>query len=379
MKTDVIYTHGMHDTIVQSSPVALDTASRKAGIFFRLLDFGIFFGALVSVATLQSWRWLDLRFAGAFIAFILPWIWLASLIILQILRFHPPTDMSPDSTWRLNRMLLLPSALIAVVLLLNTVTFYHLKIILHGLMPWYMPMSLPVEVVMILWFIGRPDYAVSAGAAATRTLSPPWRTIVYKSYDFIAMAVMALIFLWIFHGMFLADPPPPGMDADVAVVLGAGTGRGDTCGYTLRQRVLEGVALFKEHRAKCLLLTGRAPRGKTNPYKNEPLAMLKLALARGVPEKALIVDYHGNNTRYSAYNTAALVKAEHWHKLIAVSSDYHLPRTSLAFRQLGLHVWTVAARRGIWRETNPWAVVRELVGYPVYWLDQNYHRPGRVP
>ncbi len=379
MKSAVIYTHGMHTTSLPSSPVASSTACRNTGIFFRLLDSGILLGALVSILTLQSWRWLDLRFAGAFIAFLLPWLWLASLVILHILRFRPPTDLSPDSAWRLNRMLLLPSAFIALVLLLNTVTFYHLKMVLHGRMPWYMPMSLPVLVVMILWFIARPDYAVSAGAAAARTPSPPWHSINYKRYDFIAMTFMALIFLWIFHGMFLTNPPPPGMDADIAVVLGAGTGPGDTCGYTLRQRVLEGVALFKAHRAKRLLLTGRAPRGKTNPYKNEPLAMLKLTLAQGVPEKALIVDYHGNNTRYSAYNTAALVKAGHWHKVIAVSSDYHLPRTSLAFRQLGVHVWTVAARRGIWQETNPWAVVRELVGYPVYWLDQNYHRPGRMP
>ena len=276
-------------------------------------------------------------------------------------------------------MLLLPSALIALVLLLNTFTFYHLKMALHGRMPWYMPMSLPVLAALLLWFIARPDYAVSAGASEARTLSTPWRSIRYRSYDFVAMAVMSLIFLWIFHGMFLSNPPPPGTDADVAVVLGAGTGPGDTCGYTLRQRVLEGVTLFKERRAKRLLLTGRAPLGKTNPYKNEPLAMLKLALAQGVPEKALIVDYHGNNTRYSAYDTAALVKAEHWHKIIAVSSDYHLPRISLAFRQLGVHVWTVAARRGIWRQANPWAIARELVGYPVYCLDRNYHRPGRVP
>ena len=379
MKSGLIYTHGMQDTIVQSPPAALNTACRTTGIFFRLLDFGIFAGALVSVITLQSWRWLDLRFAGAFVAFVLPWIWLASLIILQILRLRPPLDMSPDSTWRLNRMLLLPSALIAVVLLLNTVTFYHLKMTLHGLMPWYMPMSLPVLAALLLWFIGRPDYAVSARAAQAAARPGPWRSICYRRYDFIAMAAITLIFLWIFHGMFLSDPPPPGMDADVAVVLGAGTGPGDTCGYTLQQRVLEGVALFKEHRAQRLLLTGRAPRGKTNPYKNEPSAMLKLALAQGVPGKAIIVDYHGNNTRYSAYDAAALVKAFHWHKVIAVSSDYHLPRTSLAFRQVGLHVWTVAARRGQWQQTNPWAIVRELVGYPVYWLDQNYHRPQRVP
>ena len=379
MKPGVIYTHGMHNTLLPSSPGASNTACRKTGIFFRLLDSGIFLGALVSVLSLQSWRWLGLRFAGAFIAFLLPWLWLGSLIILQILRFRRPMDISSDSAWRLNRMLLLPSALIALVLLLNTLTFYHLKMALHGRMPWYMPMSLPVLAVLLLWFIARPDYAISARAAEARIPSPPWHSISYKSYDFIAMAVMALIFLWIFHGMFLANPPPPGTDADVAVVLGAGTGPGDTCGYTLRQRVLEGVALFKEHRAKRLLLTGRAPRGKTNPYKNEPLAMLKLALAQGVPEKAIIADYHGNNTRYSAYDTAALVKAEHWHKIIAVSADYHLPRISLAFRQLGLHVWTVAARRGIWWEANPWAIVRELAGYPVYWLDQNYHRPEHVP
>lgn len=369
----------MQNSILETTPSQSETTCRMAHAYFRLLDSGIFIGALVSVVTLQSWRWMDLRFAGDFMAFFLPWLWLASLLLLQILRFRPPTDISVDSAWRLNRMLLLPSAFIAVVLLLNTLTFYHLKVMLHGRMPWYMPMSLPVFIALIFWLIARPDYVISARAAKAHPASAPWRTISYKGYDFVFIVGMSLIVLWIFHGMFLSDPPPVGIESDVAVVLGAGTGPGDTCGYTLRQRVLEGVELFKAHRAKRLLLTGRAPRGRTNPYKNEPLAMLKLALAKGVPGSAIIVDYHGNNTRYSAYDTAALLKVSHWYNVIAVSSDYHLPRVALAFRQLGVHVWTVPARRGIWREANPWAVVRELAGYPVYWLDQNYHRPERVP
>jgi len=375
----MIYTHVMQNPILETTPSQSETTCRKANACFRFLDSGIFLGALVSVVTLQSWRWIDLRFAGDFMAFFLPWLWPFSLLLLQILRFRPPTDISLDSAWRLNRMLLLPSAFIAVVLLLNTLTFYHLKVTLHGRMPWYMPMSLPVLIALIFWLIARPDYVISARAAKALPASTPWRTIDYKYFDFVFIVGMSLILLWIFHGMFRSDPPPAGIESDIAVVLGAGTGPGDTCGYTLRQRVLEGVELFKAHRAKRLLLTGRAPRGRTNPYKNEPLAMLKLALAKGVPGTAIIVDYHGNNTRYSAYDTAALVKVSHWHNVIAVSSDYHLPRIALAFRQLGLHVWTVPARRGIWQQTNPWAIVRELAGYPVYWLDQNYHRPERVP
>ncbi len=379
MKPCMIYTHIMQNSNLETSSPQSETSCRKVHPLFRLLDSGIFLGALISVLTLQSWRWIDLRFAGDFVAFFLPWLWLASLVLLQILRFYPPTDIYYDSTWRLDRMLVLPSAVMALVLLLNTLTFYHLKMMLHGRMPWYMPMSLPVLLAITAWLLARPDYVISGRAARSRTVSAPWRTIGYKGFDFILIAGMTLIFLWIFHGMFLADPPPAQMDANVAVVLGAGTGPGDTCGYTLRQRVLEGVALYKAHRAKRLLLTGRAPDGRTRPYQNEPLAMLKLALAMGVPASAIIVDYHGNNTRYSAYDTAALIKARHWHTVIAVSSDYHLPRTALAFRQLGVHVWTVPARQGLWREANPWAVFRELAGYPVYFLDQNYHRPEHVP
>jgi uncharacterized SAM-binding protein YcdF (DUF218 family) len=369
----------MQDSIAQLGPSSTGASVRPVTGIVRFLDAAVLAGALFSVVTLQSWRWMDLRFAGEAIAFILPWLWLISLVILQLLRFFPPRDIPPDSAWRLNRMLLVPSVLVALVLLLNTITFYHLKIALHGRMPWYAPMSLPVLLVLLVWLTCRPDYIISHRAAAIRALAAPWRTMRYRGYDIAFILPLLLVMGWIFHGMFLTNPPPPGTDADIAVVLGAGTAPGDTCGYTLRQRVLEGVRLFKHHRAQRLLLTGRAPRGKNNPYANEPQAMLKLALARGVPPHDLIVDYHGDNTRYSACDAAALIKARHWKQIIAVSSDYHLPRTALAFRQLGIHVWTVAAHKGIWPEVNPWAIVRELAGYPVYYFDRNYHRPGVIP
>ncbi len=374
-----MYTIAMQNVIAQSTPSSTAASAPAVHAVFRYLDATIFAAALISIVTSQSWRWIDLRFAGNFIAFIFPWLWLMSLVLLQLPRFLPPRDLPLDSLWRLNRMLLLPTVLIALVLLLNTITFYHLKAALHGQMPWYMPMSLPVLIILLLWLISRPDYIIGRQLATTRPVTSPWRIMRYHGYDLAFMVPLLLILGWVFHGMFLSDPPPPGTDADITVVLGAGTGPGDTCGYTLRQRVLEGVRIFRQHRAYRLLLTGRAPRGKTNPYANEPLAMLKLALASGVPPHDIIVDYHGNNTRYSAYDTAALLHARHWKKVIAVSSDYHLPRTALAFRQLGIHVWTVAAHKGIWPEENPWAVVRELAGYPVYLLDQNYHRPGVTP
>ena len=368
----------MHKALSQSVSQT-PSIFQPVSIGFRFLDAAIFLGALVSVLTLQSWRFMDLRFAGGLVDFLLPWLWLASLLMLQGLRFFPPRDMPSESLERLNRMLLWPSILVALVLLLNTITFYHLKVALHGRMPWYMPMSLPICLALLLWLIGRPDRIAGLTMARNAVGTTPWRTVHYGRYDVMFSVFFFLLLLWIFHGLFLADPPPPGTKADLAIVLGAGTGPGDTCGYTLRQRVLEGVRLFKEHRVQRLLLTGRAPRGQTNTYENEPLAMVKLALAQGVPAGDIILDFHGDNTRYSAYDASALIRAKHWHKIIAVSSDYHLPRIALAFRQLGIHVWTVPAQRGLWHQSNPWAMLRELVGYPVYWLDQNYHHPRVVP
>lgn len=369
----------MHNAPLSSARIASPTASRPVGPLFRFLDSAILLFALVSVVRLQSWRWIDLRFAGAFVEFVLPWLWLASLVLLHLVRHRPPRDMNTESICRLNRLLLLPSILIALVLLLNSITFYHLKLILQTLVPWYMPMSLPVLAALTLWLIGRPDRMMDYDGTSEKVITAPCRIVRYRVYDGVFFALLFMVLFWIFHGMFLADPPPAGTDADVAVVFGAGTGPGDSCGYTLRQRVLEGVRLLKQHRAQRLLLTGRAPHGRTHPYENEPVAMLKLALASGIPARDIIIDFHGHNTRYSAYDTAALVRSRHWKSVIAVSSDYHLPRIALAFGQLGIPVWTVAARRGIWRESNPWAVTRELVGYPVYWLDRNYHRPGAVP
>ncbi len=379
-------------TLVDTPPSAItdhpDSPWPRVAFNVQCLDFAILAAATISVLTNQSWRWIDLRFVGFYAQIWLPAAWVVSLLILRLVRQVPAPAARTFTAGDLKRrgtlatLALLPSWLIAAVLVVNTIYFYHLRTLPDFDPSDPLPCCLYVLLVLLRWLAARPDrYLLMPQKADAPPIAPPrhWQIAA----DSLASTVFALgwtgLMLYLFLFAFHADPPPPGVTADVGVVFGNNTLPGDVCGRALRYRTLEAIHLYQHGVIRHLILSGAAPNGPAASSKNEPLAMLKLCLAHHLPPRAIILDFHGNNTRYSCYNARRIMLAHHWKTVVGISSDYHLPRIRLAFAQNHIDAWTMAGHPVRWRQASLFALVRELVGYPVYWLDPHYHQPEPAP
>jgi len=149
--------------------------------------------------------------------------------------------------------------------------------------------------------------------------------------------------------------------ADAIVVLGC------ALSARLRRRVERGVRLCQEGVAPVLLLSG----GGSGPVPEAEI-MRRLALARGVPEAALLIEPNSRDTIGNARETAGLLRTHGLRSVVLVSDRAHLPRAALLFRLAGVEV---AGRSGVRspsltkeigaaiREMAalPWSLVRALV------------------
>ena len=99
--------------------------------------------------------------------------------------------------------------------------------------------------------------------------------------------------------------------------------------------------------------------------------MRRMALARGVPEAALLIEPESRDTAGNARLCARLLGTRGGHSVLLVSDRVHLPRAALLFRLAGLHVTAWAAPRppSTWWEIRtairecgalPWSLARAV-------------------
>lgn len=154
--------------------------------------------------------------------------------------------------------------------------------------------------------------------------------------------------------------------ADVIVVFGARVYTSGALSPTLRDRVRTGIELFEEQRAPRILFSGGPGEGRVD----EPEAMRRYALRRGVPDSAIVKDPRGVNTEATVRNTLALVGPK---RILVVSDFWHLPRIKMTFQRYGVDVYTVPADAA-GQYSLPWNIGRESVAFWVYYL-RRFTRP----
>ena len=147
--------------------------------------------------------------------------------------------------------------------------------------------------------------------------------------------------------------PPSLAKADAIVVLGCKSPA------RLRRRVECGVRLYREGVAPVLLLSG----GGNGP-EPEAESMLRIGLAHGVPQAALLIEPNSRDTVGNARETAIVLRAHGLRSVVLVSDRAHLRRAALLFRLAGV---AVAGRSGLrapslWREIV--ASIREMAALP---------------
>lgn len=167
-----------------------------------------------------------------------------------------------------------------------------------------------------------------------------------------AVVLLATGWLYLCSTAFFADALMSRLERDVvpramsviapadAIVLLGGAMRGDTHMGTLADlndhadRLVHAASLYKEGKAPLLLLTGGAPEG----VRTEAEQMKDILAVMGVPRDSMILESGSRNTYDNAVYSAQLLKMRGMHRILLVTSAYHMRRSAALFEAQGLEV-----------------------------------------
>jgi len=117
--------------------------------------------------------------------------------------------------------------------------------------------------------------------------------------------------------------------AGPALVLGAGVYADGEPSPILEGRLETALALFRAGKVGWFLVSGD---NRAHNY-NEPQAMRKWLIRRGVPVERVVSDYGGRRTYDSLKRAQAVFGVR---RAVVVTSDFHLPRALYLARGMGL-------------------------------------------
>lgn len=122
----------------------------------------------------------------------------------------------------------------------------------------------------------------------------------------------------------------------VAIVFGAEVKKDGTPSVVLRDRVETAVALYESGKVEKLLMSGD---NRFVDY-NEPESMRRYALALGVPDTNIVLDYAGRRTYDTCYRAKQIFGVN---SAILVTQGFHLPRALFLCKALGVKAIGVEA------------------------------------
>lgn len=157
----------------------------------------------------------------------------------------------------------------------------------------------------------------------------------------------------------LTDETPA---SDVAVVLGSKVEPHGTVSPRLAARLGRGLELYRAGTVQAVLVSG----GTGKEGVPEGSAMKAWLVGRGVPAAAVLVDDAGVDTRATARNGAAIMRARGYDSAIVVSQYFHVARAKLAFRRQGLAV--AGAHPAYFELRDLYSTAREVPAYASYLL-----------
>lgn len=122
-----------------------------------------------------------------------------------------------------------------------------------------------------------------------------------------------------------SDTPAP---ADAVVVLGAGTGEGGRDGRGYEERIAHAIALYDAGLAPRIYLAS----GEMLAFAEQDL-MRSIALAKGVPESAIVLGPRTQGTRSMVAGAVASATRGGWRSVLLVSSPFHMRRAVRVWRR----------------------------------------------
>ena len=106
---------------------------------------------------------------------------------------------------------------------------------------------------------------------------------------------------------------------------------------------------------------------------NEPQAMKDYALALGVPENDIVLDYAGRRTYDTCYRASAIFEID---EALLVTQGFHLPRALYSCNQLGVDATGIAAENHYFlKRSRFYWNLRELLATPVALWELHISQP----
>jgi SanA protein len=158
----------------------------------------------------------------------------------------------------------------------------------------------------------------------------------------------------------------------VAIVFGAGLRRDGSPTAILRDRVETAVRLYTGGKVEKLLMSG----DNSVEYYNEPEAMRQYALALGVPNEAIVLDYAGRRTYDTCFRAKSIFGVE---RALLVTQKFHLPRALFLCNMLGINASGVEANnRNYWKGSLLIWNFREQLATAAAFLDLYVDKPSPI-
>lgn len=143
-----------------------------------------------------------------------------------------------------------------------------------------------------------------------------------------------------------------------AIILAAEVLPNGTPSAVLRDRIMTGVELYQAGKADILVMSGQSP---------EPEIMRTYALQQGIPAEAILLDNYGLRTYDTCYRAVKVYGLE---TAIVVTQLFHLPRTLLLCRHMGLDAVGVPAHPTVyWPHQTLWWQTRETLATALAFSD----------
>jgi uncharacterized SAM-binding protein YcdF (DUF218 family) len=190
-------------------------------------------------------------------------------------------------------------------------------------------------------------------------------------------------------------PPAVLPEADAVVVLGGGIKPAAAPRPWIDvadggDRVLHGARLYQAGKAPLLILSGgRVAWNEGGPSESGDMAQLAMAL--GVPRRAIAEDPTSLNTYENAVNVKAILQQRGLNRVLLVTSAMHMPRSLMIFRRLGIDAIAaptdfLITQQSLQAHQNTWQgrllglvpqaedlfpatkALKEYLGIGIYWL-----------
>lgn len=169
-----------------------------------------------------------------------------------------------------------------------------------------------------------------------------FRFLIFLAFFLIAILLSINVFVYsrtedyIFSFSDLESEVNEGIDAEVAILLGASVFRNGELTTILGDRTDRAIDLYKGGYVKKILVTG----DNSTKYYNEVTPTRNYLLNHGVPGDDIIVDNEGVDTFQSMSHAKDAFDIS---SALVVSQKFHLPRAVYIARELGIEAYGVAA------------------------------------